>query len=104
MLSRKWQRTELSTYNFVFTISKSQVSISGFVYDHDSLPFENIGVNIIGVDSIFYTDSNGFYKINNIMPGTYAMSFDYAYDVLWKKVEVGAQSVEFNLFLDRREK
>ena len=116
MLSRKWQRTELRTYNFVFmrsflafflvlscfTISKSQVSISGFVYDHDSLPFENIGVNIIGVDSIIYTDSNGFYKINNIMPGTYAMSFDYAYDVLWKKVEVGAQSVEFNLFLDRR--
>ncbi|HHN81607.1 MAG TPA: hypothetical protein ENN11_03185 [Methanomicrobia archaeon] len=74
-----------TTQGINFAISKNFGSIEGHV-SNGSTPIENAEVSIKGLGLSAITDSDGYYKITGVMPGSYTMICEmdgYKTDVLY---------------------
>ncbi len=84
-----------------FTLT-AQFVLKGYVYDENNLPYANVKVLIEQTDQYSYTDNLGFYQIDNLAEGTYALSVDYLYDKQYFTVVVPGSDTQFDVLLERR--
>jgi iron complex outermembrane receptor protein len=82
--------------------SVAQNSLHGFVKDENGQPYQGIAILIEQTMQATTTDDKGYYLINNIAPGTYALSVDYLYDKQYFTVTVFSKDSSFDIALTRR--
>lgn len=80
----------------------SQFTLMGHVRDDEGLPYEHIAVVIEQTQQSTITDEHGFYSIENMAPGIYALSIDYLYDKQYYTVTIPKRDTSFNIALTRR--
>ncbi len=76
-------------------VQPSQTGLQGHVYDHNDAPLFNAQILIEELQSVQYTDNNGYYQFANITPGSYTVT---ASQTMYHDVSVSNVSIVQNVF------
>ena len=84
---------------FLSTFSFSQIHLTGQITDEVDNALVGATIYLKEQNQIAISDENGFYKIENLNPGSYNLRFSYiGYENMWEKIELlpDQKKVTFN--------
>lgn len=86
-----------------FISLNAQYLIYGYVTDEDGVPYAGVRVALDGTDKDTITDAEGFYLLEDVAPGDYALTIFHSYGPVYRAVYVDEnQDVEFDVQIRRR--